>query len=124
MTQPVSRRNFLKLMGTAAGAAALAACAPAATAEPTKPAGPAATQAPVSLRTKKYTNTKVTFWTQGYGDSAIWQKDYLEALGAKRIAFVRGRWWVMEAPTGHRFCVVQKQRDQFGAHLNAWDCEL
>jgi predicted enzyme related to lactoylglutathione lyase len=45
----------------------------------------------------------------------------LEALGAKRIAFVRGRWWVMEAPTGHRFCVVQKQRDQFGPHLNAWD---
>ena len=45
----------------------------------------------------------------------------LEALGAKRIAFVRDRWWVMEAPTGHRFCVVHKQRDQFGPHLNAWD---
>ena len=45
----------------------------------------------------------------------------LEALGAKRIAFVRDRWWVMEAPTGHRFCVVHKQRDQFGLHLNAWD---
>src|SRR5215813_2214052 len=29
----------------------------------------------------------------------------LEALGAKRVAFVR-RWWVMEAPTGQRFCVV------------------
>ena len=45
----------------------------------------------------------------------------LEALGARRIAFVRERWWVMEAPTGHRFCVVRKQRDQFGPHLNAWD---
>ena len=45
----------------------------------------------------------------------------LEALGAKRIAFVRGRWWVMEAPTGHRFCVVLKQRDAFGPHLNSWD---
>ncbi len=45
----------------------------------------------------------------------------LEALGAKRIACVRDRWWVMEAPTGHRFCVVHKQRDQFGPHLNAWD---
>ncbi|HTD28047.1 MAG TPA: VOC family protein [Xanthomonadaceae bacterium] len=45
----------------------------------------------------------------------------LEALGAKRIALVRDRWWVMEAPTGHRFCVVHKQRDQFGPHLNAWD---
>ena len=32
----------------------------------------------------------------------------LEKLGAKRIAFVK-RWWVMEAPTGHRFCVVRKQ---------------
>ena len=45
----------------------------------------------------------------------------LEALGAKRIAFVRDRWWVMEAPTGHRFCVVHKQRDQFGPNLNLWD---
>jgi predicted enzyme related to lactoylglutathione lyase len=44
----------------------------------------------------------------------------LEALGARRIAFVK-RWWVMEAPTGHRFCVVRKQRAQFGAHVNTWD---
>ncbi len=33
----------------------------------------------------------------------------LEALGAKRIGFVK-RWWVMEAPTGQRFCVVNPQR--------------
>lgn len=45
----------------------------------------------------------------------------LEALGAKHIACVRDRWWVMEAPTRHCFCVVHKQRDQFGPHLNAWD---
>jgi predicted enzyme related to lactoylglutathione lyase len=45
----------------------------------------------------------------------------LEALGAKRVAFVRGRWWVMEAPTGQRFCVVHKQRAEFGPHLNRWD---
>ena len=44
----------------------------------------------------------------------------LETLGATRIAFVK-RWWVMEAPTGHRFCVVRKQREEFGAHLNTWD---
>jgi hypothetical protein len=44
----------------------------------------------------------------------------LEALGAKRLAFVRGRWWVLEAPTGQRFCVVHKQRDEFGPHLNEW----
>lgn len=33
----------------------------------------------------------------------------LEALGAKRVGKVR-TWWVMEAPTGHRFCVVRPQR--------------
>ncbi len=33
----------------------------------------------------------------------------LEALGAKRIEKVK-TWWVMEAPTGHRFCVVRPQR--------------
>ena len=44
----------------------------------------------------------------------------LEGLGAKRIEFIK-RWWVMEAPTGHRFCVVRKQRAEFGPHLNHWD---
>jgi predicted enzyme related to lactoylglutathione lyase len=44
----------------------------------------------------------------------------LEALGAKRIEFVK-RWWVMQAPTGHRFCVVRKQRAEFGPHLNTWN---
>jgi predicted enzyme related to lactoylglutathione lyase len=44
----------------------------------------------------------------------------LEALGAQRVAFVK-RWWVMQAPTGHRFCVVRKQRAEFGSHLNTWD---
>ena len=43
----------------------------------------------------------------------------LEARGAKRIEFIT-RWWVMEAPTGHRFCVVRKQRKEFGPHLNEW----
>ena len=45
----------------------------------------------------------------------------LEQLGAHRIAFVRERWWVMEAPSGHRFCVVKPQRETFGPHLNRWD---
>ena len=43
----------------------------------------------------------------------------LEALGARRVEF-RHRWWVMEAPTGHRFCIVNRQRDAFGPHLNTW----
>jgi len=44
----------------------------------------------------------------------------LETLGAIRIAFVK-RWWVMQAPTGHRFCVVRKQRPESGANLNTWE---
>jgi predicted enzyme related to lactoylglutathione lyase len=44
----------------------------------------------------------------------------LEALGATRVEFVK-RWWVMQAPTGHRFCVVRKQRAEFGSHLNTWE---
>ena len=44
----------------------------------------------------------------------------LEALGARRIAFVHGRWWVMQAPSGHRFCIVRRQRAAFGPHLNEW----
>ncbi|WP_417471507.1 VOC family protein [Luteimonas mephitis] len=44
----------------------------------------------------------------------------LEKLGAKRIKFCK-RWWVMEAPSGHRFCVVRQQREPFGPHLNRWD---
>ncbi len=48
------------------------------------------------------------------------EADRLEALGAKRIGFVK-RWWVMEAPSGHRFCVIRPQRETFGPHLNRWD---
>ncbi len=43
----------------------------------------------------------------------------LEALGARRIAHVKG-WWVMEAPTGHRFCVVRPQRPDFEERANDW----
>ncbi|KGQ17851.1 Glyoxalase [Lysobacter dokdonensis DS-58] len=43
----------------------------------------------------------------------------LEALGAKRIAWVK-RWWVMEAPTGQRFCVVKMRHPEKGAKPNDW----
>ena len=33
----------------------------------------------------------------------------LERLGATRLRFHR-RWWLMQAPTGHVFCVVNRQR--------------
>jgi Glyoxalase-like domain len=34
----------------------------------------------------------------------------LEALGARRVKKVHS-WWVMEAPTGHHFCVVRARGD-------------
>ncbi len=43
----------------------------------------------------------------------------LEALGAKRVADIK-RWVVMEAPSGHRFCVVNPQRRDFAANANRW----
>lgn len=33
----------------------------------------------------------------------------LEKLGATRLRFCK-RWWLMQAPTGHVFCVVNRQR--------------
>lgn len=43
----------------------------------------------------------------------------LEGLGAKRIAAIHD-WVVMEAPTGHRFCVVRVQSENFAAEANVW----
>jgi len=45
----------------------------------------------------------------------------LEALGARRIEKIH-TWWVMEAPTGQRFCVVRVQRpESFATQANAWE---
>ncbi|WP_375757143.1 VOC family protein [Corallococcus exercitus] len=46
----------------------------------------------------------------------------LEALGAKRVAYVK-RWWVVEAPTGQRFCIVRPQRGPLEGRANVWDGE-
>ena len=44
----------------------------------------------------------------------------LEALGARRIEKVH-TWWVMEAPTGQRFCVVRvQQAETFEAEAKRW----
>jgi predicted enzyme related to lactoylglutathione lyase len=43
----------------------------------------------------------------------------LEKLGAKRIQKVK-TWWVMEAPSGQRFCVVRPQRVDFEEKANVW----
>ncbi|WP_423179734.1 VOC family protein [Stenotrophomonas sp. CASM110] len=45
------------------------------------------------------------------------EADRLEKLGARRIGFVK-RWWVMEAPTGHRLCIVRMREREVPA--NQW----
>jgi hypothetical protein len=42
------------------------------------------------------------------------EADRLEKLGATKVAFVK-RWWVMQAPTGQRFCVVRAKTSLEGA---------
>lgn len=44
----------------------------------------------------------------------------LERLGATRVANVR-TWVVMEAPTGHRFCVVRSEGKDFATGANRWE---
>ncbi len=48
------------------------------------------------------------------------EADRLERLGARRIGFVN-RWWLMEAPSGHRFCVVRMRHPERGATPRTWD---
>jgi predicted enzyme related to lactoylglutathione lyase len=43
----------------------------------------------------------------------------LEGLGAKRILAVHA-WWVMEAPTGQRFCVVRAASKSFADQATEW----
>jgi len=43
----------------------------------------------------------------------------LEALGARRVAQISS-WWVMEAPTGQRFCVVRVQSPRFSGEARIW----
>ena len=43
----------------------------------------------------------------------------LEKLGAKRIQAVQ-TWWVMEAPTGQRFCVVRAASQSFAEQASQW----
>jgi predicted enzyme related to lactoylglutathione lyase len=44
----------------------------------------------------------------------------LERLGARAVDRP-GRWVVMQAPTGQRFCVVRVQRPGFPKNANRWD---
>ena len=44
----------------------------------------------------------------------------LEALGAIVVDKME-RWTVMEAPSGHRFCVIGARRDGFDEKANSWE---
>ncbi len=44
----------------------------------------------------------------------------LEALGATRVQKIN-TWWVMQAPTGQRFCVVRVQSKDFAERARSWD---
>jgi predicted enzyme related to lactoylglutathione lyase len=43
----------------------------------------------------------------------------LEGLGARRLQKVR-TWWVMESPTGQRFCVVEAVSANFQSLASTW----
>jgi Glyoxalase-like domain len=44
----------------------------------------------------------------------------LTRLGAARIARVKN-WWVMQAPTGQRFCIVGRSEPLSGAGIHDWE---
>jgi predicted enzyme related to lactoylglutathione lyase len=44
----------------------------------------------------------------------------LEALGATRVQQVK-TWWVMEAPTGQRFCVCRAKDGGIAGQANTWE---
>ena len=48
------------------------------------------------------------------------EAERLVQLGAKKVKRLP-RWWVMEAPTGQRFCVVNVQRSTFDEGANRWE---
>ena len=44
----------------------------------------------------------------------------LEKLGARRRAQIK-TWWMMEAPSGHCFCVVPEHSEDFPAQVHVWE---
>jgi hypothetical protein len=44
----------------------------------------------------------------------------LERLGAKKVQPLH-TWWIMEAPTGQRFCVVRAKGTSFATEAHQWD---
>ena len=48
------------------------------------------------------------------------ERDRLAALGAREVRRLKS-WIVMEAPTGHRFCIVDPQRREFDDNAATWE---
>ena len=44
----------------------------------------------------------------------------LEKLGARRVVKIHS-WWVMQAPTGQKFCIVRQRGSGFATSANTWD---
>jgi predicted enzyme related to lactoylglutathione lyase len=44
----------------------------------------------------------------------------LEKLGARRQAYIK-TWWVMEAPSGHLFCVISAPNAETLAQAHVWE---
>ena len=44
----------------------------------------------------------------------------LQNLGASVVEVMK-KWTVMEAPSGHRFCVIGPTRDDFDENANVWE---
>ena len=53
-------------------------------------------------------------------DDIAREVERLERLGARRVRRVRD-WWVLEAPTGQRFCVVPARGPEFARRAHAWE---
>lgn len=70
MSGRISRREFLRYAGTTVAAAAVAACAPAVPSAPEAPAAPEEEKAPAPVAEE----VKIEFWSQTYGDAALWQE--------------------------------------------------
>ena len=52
-------------------------------------------------------------------DDRAAEAERLTALGAREIGQVKS-WTVMEAPTGHRFCLIDPQGDDFPGDAARW----
>ncbi len=56
-------------------------------------------------------------------DDRAAERDRLSALGASVVKEVdegAKHWTIMEAPSGHRFCLVKPQGADFADHANTW----